>query len=186
MSDLYVYVMVSRKKDNENVEGFKKRHRTIVEYKKNESKRVFEEFLKFVNNGVDGENSRLYRTVNSRNENKVLEELAIRLIKEKPNVTKVKKLVASIAHQVSNRDESKWMFDFDVDDSNLMNAFVEDIGLEGGEIEVYKTPNGYTIITEHGFDTRELFEKYKDYDISLDRDGMLFRHMIKKGIIDKK
>ena len=35
----------------------------------------------------------------------------------------------------------------------------------------YKTPNGYAVILEHGFDTRELLSKWKD--VELKRDDML-------------
>ena len=45
-------------------------------------------------------------------------------------------------------------------------------------IEKYKTPNGYAIIIPHGFDTRVLMEKWKDYDITLKKDDLLFLDMI--------
>ena len=41
----------------------------------------------------------------------------------------------------------------------------------------YKTPNGYAIVCQHGFDTRELMEKWKDYDITLKKDELLFLDM---------
>ena len=45
------------------------------------------------------------------------------------------------------------------------------------EIEAHKTPHGYAIIVSHGFDTRELMEGWKDYDITLKKDGLLFLDM---------
>lgn len=45
-------------------------------------------------------------------------------------------------------------------------------------IEKHKTPNGYAIVVEHGFDTRELMEKWKGYDITLKKDELLFLDMI--------
>lgn len=63
--------------------------------------------------------------------------------------------------QIENRDENKWMFDFDVDNITLHNKFMYDIPVGA---KSYKTPHGYAIVTEHGFDTRELMKKWKDYD----------------------
>ena len=38
MSDLYVYLIRSRNKDNKDVPNFKERAKTILEYKENEDK----------------------------------------------------------------------------------------------------------------------------------------------------
>lgn len=186
MSDLYVYLICSRNKDNKNIKGFKERCKTILEYTQNENK-VFEIFNDFVSKGLDGEKVRLYRSVNSRNEEKIKEELIIRLLKDKPSITKLDRILASASQQVENKDESRWLFDFDCDDEKLANIFISDIQslneLDNRNffwsmpIYKYKTPNGYAIVCQHGFDTRELMEKWKDYDITLMRDGLLFLDM---------
>ena len=110
----------------EEIKGFKERCKTIVSYRENEDK-VRESFEKFAAEGLPGEKTRLYRSVNSRNEEKVREELIIRLLRDKPNITELNRVLASVAQQVENRDESKWLFDFDCDDILLMNLFVKDI-----------------------------------------------------------
>lgn len=46
MSNLYVYLMRSRNKDNKDIPDFKQRDETILEYKENEDK-VIEEFKTF-------------------------------------------------------------------------------------------------------------------------------------------
>lgn len=73
---------------------------------------------------------------------------------------------------------SKWLFDFDVDDELLMNDFVHEIVMYSEipllDIQVYKTPHGYAIVVPHGFDTRELMKEWKDYDITLKKDELLF------------
>ena len=74
MSNLYVYLIRSRNKDNKDVPNFKGRIETILEYKENENK-IIEEFKNFAAKGVPGEQTRLYRSVNSRNEDKIREEL---------------------------------------------------------------------------------------------------------------
>lgn len=58
MSNLYVYTMRSRNKDNKNVPNFKERVKTILEYKENED-RVIKEFYRFAADGVPGESTRL-------------------------------------------------------------------------------------------------------------------------------
>ena len=126
MSDLYVYLIRSRNKDNKDIPNFKERAKTILEYKENED-RVIKEFRRFAADGVTGEQTRLYRSVNSRNEEKIREEFIIRLLRDKPSVTKLNRTLASVAQQTENRDESKWLFDFDVDDESLMYDFVHDV-----------------------------------------------------------
>ena len=76
MSNLYVYLIRSRNKDNKDIPNFKQRVETILEYKENEDK-VIEAFKNFANKGVPGEQTRLYRSVNSRNEEKIREEFII-------------------------------------------------------------------------------------------------------------
>ena len=183
MSNLYVYLMRYRNKDNKDIPNFKGRVETILEYKENENK-IIEKFRDFAAKGVLGEQTRLYRSVNSRNEEKIREELIIRLLRDKPSMTQLNRTLASVALQVQNRDESKWLFDFDVDDDKLALGFINDItnyGFVFNQIEMYKTPHGYAIIVPHGFDTRELMEKWKDYDITLKKDELLFLDMITNG-----
>ena len=181
MSNLYVYLMRSRNKDNKGIPNFKQRDKTILEYKENEDK-IIEEFKSFATKGVSGEQTRLYRSVNSRNEEKIREEFTIRLLRDKLSVTQLNRTLASVAQQVQNRDESKWLFDFDVDDAILVKGFMEDINhfsnIPLSYIEKHKTPHGYAIVVEHGFDTRELMEKWKGYDITLKKDELLFLDMI--------
>lgn len=184
MSNLYVYLIRSRNKDNKDIVNFKERSRTILEYRKNED-RVIEEFKNFAASGVLGEKTRLYRSVNSRNETKIREEFIIRLLRDKPSMTKLNNILSSVAQQVCNRDESKWLFDFDVDDEMLMNDFVREIVMYSNipllDIRVNKTPHGYGIVVPHGFDTRQLMDDWKDYDITLKKDELLFLDMITKG-----
>lgn len=181
MSNLYVYLMRSRNKDNKDIPNFKKRTKTILEYKENEDK-VIDAFKSFAAKGLSGEQTRLYRSVNSRNEEKIREELIIRLLRDKPSMTQLNRTLASVAQQVQNRDESKWLFDFDMDNYFFKTEFINDIvkvsNIEEDNIESFSTPHGYAIIVPHGFDTRELMEKWKDCDITLKKDELLFLDMI--------
>ena len=98
----------------------------------------------------------------------------------KPSMTQLNRTLASVALQVQNRNESKWLFDFDVDDEEKVEDFIDDIYFysELDNHELHKTPHGYAIIVPHRFDTRELMEKWKDYDITLKKDDLLFLDMI--------
>lgn len=182
MSDLYVYLICSRNKDNKDLPNFKKRAKTILEYKENED-RVIKEFHRFAADGVPGEQTRLYWSVNSRNEEKIRKELIIRLLRDKPSMTKLNRTLASVAQQIENRDESKWLFDFDVDNYLYRTEFINDIvefsDIEEDDIESFDTPYGFHIVVPHSFDTRELMEKWKDYDITLKKDELLFLDMIR-------
>lgn len=181
MSNLYVYLMRSRNKDNKDVPNFKERAKTILEYKENEDK-VIEAFKNFAAKGVHGEQTRLYRSVNSRDEEKIREEFIIRLLRDKPSMTQLNRTLASVAQQVQNRDESKWLFDFDVDNYFFKTEFINDIvkvsNIEEDNIESFKTPHGYVIIVPHGFDTRELMDAWKNFDITLKKDELLFLDMM--------
>ena len=173
MKDLYVYMFRSRNKDNAHLSNFHERCKTILAYAEDEPK-IRRDFERFAAEGIPGEKTRLYRSVNRRNENKIREELTIRLIKDKPSMTKLNATVTSVAMQANNRAESKWLFDFDVDDLATLLQFDNDLPVGG---TIYKTPNGYAVIVEHGFDTRELMKKWENYDITLKRDDLLFLDM---------
>ena len=170
MKDLYVYMFRSRNKDNAHLSNFHERCKTILAYAEDEPK-VRKDFERFSAEGIPGEKTRLYRSVNRRDENKIREELTIRLIKDKPSMTKLNATVTSVAMQANNRAESKWLFDFDVDDLAILLQFYNDLPVGG---TIYKTPNGYAIVVDHGFDTRELMKKWENYDITLKRDDLLF------------
>lgn len=98
-------------------------------------------------------------------------------------MTKLNRTLASVAQQIENRDESKWLFDFDVDNYLYRTEFINDIvefsDIEEDDIESFDTPYGFHIVVPHSFDTRELMEKWKDYDITLKKDELLFLDMIR-------
>ena len=188
---LYVYMFRSRNKDNKGLENFKERVKTIVDYEYNEDK-ILIKYERFVREGLPGEKTRLYKSVNARDEAKIREDIIIRLIKDKTPIPNMERLVASAAQQIENRAENKWLFDFDVDNEKLVDEFINDIkefttyhwdeqktllAIAGEKAEKYKTPNGYAVVVNHGFDTRDLLKKWKNYDITLKRDELLFLRM---------
>ena len=139
MAKLYVYLFKSRNKDNKDIPNFKERCKTILAYE-DEEPSVFEKFEKFAADGLPGEKTRLYKSVNSRNETKVREEIIIRLLRDKISVTKLENLIASAAQQIHNRDESKWLFDCDVTDEKIIKELIKDIPVAS---QVHKTPSTF-------------------------------------------
>lgn len=174
---LYVYLIRSRNKDNKDIEGFKERAKTLIMYESKEDK-VRREFELFASGGLVGEKTRLYKSVNARDEEKCRKGLMHRLI-DGASIANIETVLASVCQQKENRAESKWLFDFDCTDTSVLESFVKDVE-EHSPVSVHKTPNGYAVVSEHGFDTRELFEKYKDYDIGLKKDELLFLDIIEK------
>lgn len=169
----HVVLFVSRNKDNHDIIGFKERRKAMFCEKNLD--RIYRKFNAFVNDGVAGEMSRLYISVNARDEKKVQKALIHELIDaEDFNFTAIEGVVAGIAARKENATEHKWMFDFDNEDVGLVNEFIKDIYDSCADIEVkhYVTPHGYAIVVDKGFDTRQLMEKWKDI-VSLKRDDLL-------------
>ena len=111
-------LFVSRNKDNSELnnsiyEPFKPRVKSFVaRVSPFDVSSLYDEFETFVNEGVSGEVSRLYVSVNARDEQKVHRALIHELI-DKPDfdMTKIDSKIASIAMKPVNRKTSHWLFD---------------------------------------------------------------------------
>ena len=174
---LYVYLLISRNKDNKNLKNFQERKTSFLAYE--HSHRVRSAWSEFVNNARNGEMCRLYRSVNSRDPQKIKKMLMMNLIMDEHfDIGHMDSKLAGIAANKECAAESKWLFDFDKNDYDARNVsdFEWDIMYEnnGEEIidEDYRTPHGYGIVVKHGFDTRKLMEKWGDI-VTLKRDDMM-------------
>ena len=76
---VYVALFVSRNKDNKYLPSFKERRKAFI-YHASEGDKVLKEFDNFVKQGVDGEMSRLYVSVNERDMKKTQQKLIHYLI----------------------------------------------------------------------------------------------------------
>lgn len=173
--DLYVVLFISRNKDNKDVENFKERRKSFITTKSPEElKRTFEHFVK---DGVNGEMSRFYYSVNARDANKVRKQLLHFLIDEDFNLAHLDGKLASIAAKKECAKTKRWMFDFDLDNNVEVSKFLTDIRkcvTEPLHTEIRRTPHGYAIITERGFDTRKLGLDDTWYNIAtLKKDDLL-------------
>ncbi len=169
-----VVMFVSRKKDNANINGFKQRVHSFLTQKN--PTQLYREFKRFTADGVPGETSRMYVSVNERKHSEILRNLQHYIIDHPDvNLSKIDNLIASLATKLGTAKTKHWLFDFDYQDLELAHEFINDLvicGIDDYKISLSKTPNGFAIVTEHGFDTRELLMKWKN--VELKRDGMLF------------
>lgn len=161
---------VSRNKDNTSVAGFRQRRRVFLTDK--DPAELMDRFYQFVNAGVEGEFSRFYVSVNSRDMNKTKKALVCKMVMEDNfDLTRLEAEAASVAMKAENAAEKHWLFDFDLDDSPKMLEFVEEVQ-KHSPCFYRKTPHGWAVVAEHGFDTRALLEKWGEW-VDLKRDDML-------------
>lgn len=166
---LYGVHFCSRNKDNKDLEDFKERRHSFLSTDIEEAQKQFNHF---VEDGRSGEFCRMYISVNTRDREKIKKGLLLWLINEpNPNLELIRAKLCGIAMKHENAETKKWLFDFDSDDVFELEKFKDELYDCDVPHEVYKTPHGYAIITDHGFDTRELL-KNRDY-VTLKRDDML-------------
>lgn len=173
---IHVVLFVSRSKDNKDIkDDFKERRKSFITHKT--PLELEEEFNDFVSHGIEGEMCRMYYSVNARDPQKIYIQL-MHFLFDNPefNLCSIAPKLAGIAAQKECAAEQKWMFDFDIDDENKVNEFTRDIIKFSEPAQQYfrvsKTPHGYAIIVDHGFDTRKLMEKWGK-DVTLKRDDLL-------------
>lgn len=171
----YLAMFVSRNKDNQDVVGFRQRNRTFLTSKSTGELEL--DFLDFCNRGVRSENCRFYISVNERNHSVIYRGLQHYLIDNPElDLTKMESQVASLAMKENARLTKRFMFDYD-GNKNYIGLFLDDVtklmGADNVIFNITETPNGFAVITEHGFDTRELLIKWGN-NVGLKRDGMQF------------
>lgn len=163
-------IFTSRNKDNKEIPEFKQRKISFL----SESPILeIDKFNRFVLEGVPGELSRFYVTVNERKNDTTVRSLQHYLL-DHPDypMTKIESKATSLAMSPENAATHKWLFDFDR--KSGIDEFISDLVKEGfkeREIEVFKTVHNYSIVVPHGFDTRDLMKKYDC--VELKRDGLI-------------
>ena len=181
--NLKVVLFTSRNKDNKDVPGFKQRSKTFLTTKDKDDKTLIDEFENWSEQGLSGETSRFYISVNSRDSDKI-NKAFIHYLLDNPQISPASypQRVASVAAKKENASEFKWLFDFD-EKKELIPEFISDIKNESNltdeEIEVSETVTGFAVIVKHGFDTRNIIKKWKN--VELKRDDMLLVDFIKKN-----
>lgn len=157
---MYVGLFISRNKDNIHIENFKPRSQSFFT---EDPSLEFHSFIKFIDEGQLGEVSRFYISVSPRNMEKTQKQLIHRLIDNPIDFSSLTDLTTSIAMKPENELEKKWLFDFDCPDNGLLNRFLKELDDMGIAHDETRTINGYSVIVEHGFDTREFLPKWDKY-----------------------
>lgn len=180
-------LFVSRNKDNRDVPDFKERRECFVHGFDDgsfENDLVQDRFDNFVKNGVPNEMSRLYVSVNSRDNGMIKKMLLEKLIfDDTVSMGSMDPILCSIAAKKECAAEKKWMFDVDFDASDarcLVDSWADDVvndiarhgGFEIDDMDVHRTPHGRAVIVPHGFDCRKILEKW-DGLVTLKRDDLL-------------
>lgn len=151
----------SRRKDNQQVDGFTERCESFLT-----RKRPFElrdRFARFVDQGKPAEMSRFYVSVNARDNAKTRTALMHVLIDtDDVDMATLGQMALSVAMQPEQRAERHWLLDVD-DPSRIsveaLRRRIERIYEESeapGVVTVIPTINGYHLVCSHGFDTRLL------------------------------
>lgn len=169
---IWAVMFISRNKDNKNLEGFRERRLSFLSTRVNDEEYMARKFKSFVNDGIDGEMSRMYVSVNSRNVYKSKKELLHYLIDnmDSYNLAALDGIAVKIAMKREMAAEKKRLFDIDINDESKVNEFVNDLYARGATdetVKVHKTRNGYAVIIERGVDLRGLVDtmpeaKFKD------------------------
>ena len=173
--DIYVCLFISRNKDNKDVPNFVERRTSFITTKHYTDPDLIREFFNFISNGVPNEMCRMYYSLNSRNKEVVYKNLLHFLIDEPNfNLCALPSKIASIAAKKECAKTKHWFFDFDIRDIEKVKEFINDIHNIDNNIVVFSraTPNGYAIITNRGFDKRELFKKWTE-NVTLKKDDLI-------------
>ena len=186
---LNVVLFVSRNKDNKHLQDFSERRNAFTTTK--DADALAEQFQAFVRNGQIGEMCRMYVSVDARSNEKTFKDLQHKMLDNEFNLSSLPQRVAALAARKENAYDSshlKWLFDFDPvegrDTDELLQEFLQDVQSchENTRtrkdqvrpimtVETHRTPNGYGIVVDQRFDTRELLDKWKN--VSLKRDDLL-------------
>ena len=183
---LTVVLFVSRNKDNKHITNFTERRIAFTTTK--EPEQLFNQFQAFINRGQPNEMSRMYISVNSRSNTKTFKALQHKMLDHEFNLSSMPQRIAALAALKENAYDSKhlnWLFDFDpIENKNtdqLLQKFIQDIHryhestrTKNGQsrppitIKTHKTPNGYAVVVNQRFDTRELLTKWTNVELKRD------------------
>ena len=191
--DFYCVLFMSRNKDNKDVKNFKPRRQSFLINSFDEiyKHRFIQKFIDFRDEGVDGELSRCYISFNLRDASKVRKSLLIDLIEDdNVSLTHMTSRIVSIAMKAGMNKTKRWMFDVDTLDDDKVNSFLKDLEsygyketdgttffetMDSSELLYHscRTINGYAILVNRGFDTREILKDRQDW-VTLKRDDLIF------------
>lgn len=186
---LRVVLFRSRNKDNKNhIEGFQERFESFLTREDIKpghdlpcDSGVWRKFRSFVDQGRSGELSRMYVSINARDNRKTMKALTEALVdaafdqtsdQGEIDMASIGQLVVSRAALPENAAEHHWMLDIDNKDEAVVKAISSRLEEIDPDLISYmkRTPNGWHIICDHGFDLRRLGDL--SGEVNLKRDGL--------------
>lgn len=189
--DVFVVLFVTRNKDNKELENFKERRMAFLTTRTPDE--LLPEFETFANKQEAF--SRMYYSVNARSNAKTQKLLMHHLLDNDYNMATLPQRVASFAAQkecLADAKTARWLFDFDPvegeDTDKLLEAFVDRLYTEAEKsrspktkelefkVETHKTPNGYAVLTNCKFDTRQLLVDFPNAELK--RDDLYCAHWL--------
>jgi hypothetical protein len=192
--ELYGVLFISRNKDNKDVQNFKPRRMafTINDFEKIYERKFQNEFLAFRDSGVQGEFVRAYITVNSRDVDKTRKALICAMVNDEDvSLSHIQAKVCALSMEKGMNTTKRWMFDVDTKDYEFVKQFIHELEEDYGFLKAdtlddfmksdptiegmyFKqvSPNGYAILVNKGFDTRNILKDREDV-VTLKRDDMI-------------
>lgn len=182
---LIVVLFRSRNKDNQNIDGFHERFECMLTRREPTDIKIRRRFDDFVASGLPGERSRMYVSVNARDNRKTMKALTTMLVDSAFNtdsnigdvdMASLEQMAVSIAARPENAAEHKWLLDIDTRILDILRIIIEYLDELDAELieSINATPNGYHVIVHHGFDTRELkaLAAYHHIELDIKRDDL--------------
>lgn len=173
-------LIISRNKDNANIPNFVERREPFLTTWPIDDPRLHQKFRAFTEKGCFGELSRLYVSVNARDQNKIRAALQHFLIDHPDtNMAALPGLVTRLAMNREFATEKKRLFDFDTQDISILTTFIKDLierGADPATIHNQKTPHGYAVVINRGVDLRGLVDTQPDITQKQKRDQGPWRY----------
>lgn len=173
---------VSRNKDNRHIDGYKQRGKEFL-VKNNYVNDLKQNFDEFVNEGLDGELCRFYVSANIRDMEKVKNGILHKIIDmdNEQLANGLDNKLISVAMKSNCAKTKFWLLDVDCSNEDIVLEIQNYInGLNIDILNTSHTINGFHIVVNRGFDTREFLEKYGDI-VEVHRDGQLLYTWKTKG-----
>lgn len=193
------YFITARYKDNPGMKDSERvtsRIATLVDEARTSPEQIDKILASMVARiGYPGQRLRFYKSLNLRDGDKLQRHLMHSLIDNEMNMAKMPSKIVSLAMQPGCALEKQWLIDIDpLEDSQHEQPALFEIDFEETVFDIehavkshfpfdehdkivrHATPNGYALVVPHGFDTRELINKFGAY-VTVKKDALLFQEI---------
>ena len=164
---LHAIMFVARNKDNRDLPNFKERREVFLTTQPEDSPILKQKFLEFAKRGQKNELSRLYISLNARDQQRTRISFMHYYLdhSDQINMAGLPAVATKLAMRRENAAENKRMFDIDTKDKNILNTFIKDLvnrSKTNNKIKLYETIHGFAVVIERGIDLRNLVDAMPD------------------------